>query len=109
MTRFRNMEIAPACVRGRFVDDAFDESRNARFECVWCDYKTQVSKGLQEHMESCVHGFKDGEYADVGYISKYGHTSGRASRVNRLQRMRRRRQVQTQHGGVQHNSSSGAS
>ena len=72
VTRFRNMEIAPACVRGRFVDDAFDgESRNARFECAWCDYKTQVSKGLQEHMESCVHGFKDGEYADAGYISKY--------------------------------------
>lgn len=56
----------------RFVDDAFDgQSRNARFECVWCDYKTQVSEELQEHMESCVHGFKDGEYADVEYISKY--------------------------------------
>ena len=72
VTRFRNMEVAPACVRGRFVDDAFDgQSRNARFECVWCDYKTQVSEELQEHMESCVHGFKDGEYADVEYISKY--------------------------------------
>tara|TARA_B100000683_G_scaffold23021_1_gene21617 strand:+ start:339 stop:1055 length:717 start_codon:yes stop_codon:yes gene_type:complete len=55
-----------------FVDDAFDgQSRNARFECVWCDYKTQVSEELQEHMESCLHGFKDGEYADVEYISKY--------------------------------------
>ena len=57
--RFRNMEVAPARLHGRLVteDDPFGEVKvkEQKSECMWCQFRSNETRILKEHMLSCLH------------------------------------------------------